>query len=166
RAELAQVTGPAGETRHAMLRRLSISPGDPTAAESRGTLMLLRFPNLAPGSARLRALDSVDVEHFLHAMMESAVRPGNHIGRPSFHEIVLRNPQQASEGAVHSLLTALFAQALRCERFGIEPRDAALRIAYGRLDDASPGVDVALDRLVKALDAPAQAGLRKMEIRL
>jgi hypothetical protein len=166
RAELAQVTGPAGETRQAMLRRLSIPPGEPAAPESRGTLMLLRFPNLAPGSARLRALDSVDVEHFLHAMMESAVRPGNHIGRPSFHEIVLRNPQQASEGAVHSLLTALFAQALRCERFGIEPRDVALRIAYGRLDDASPGVDVALERLVKALDAPAQAGLRKLEITL
>jgi hypothetical protein len=84
------------------------------------------------------------------------VRPGHHVGRRSFHEIVLSNPLHTSDAALRSLLTALFAQALRCDRFGIEPRDAVLRIAYGRLDTALLPIEGALDRLVDALDdAPA-----------
>jgi hypothetical protein len=128
--------------------------------------MLLRFPGLAPGSARLRTLDAVNVEQFLHAMMAAAVRPGSHVGRRAFHEIVVRYPLKPSGDAIRSVLTALFAQALRGERFGIEPRDADLRIAYGQLDDVAPGVANALDRLVRALDSPAHAALRRVEVDL
>jgi hypothetical protein len=161
RAELERVSGPAAESRDAMLRRLGSS-----AAGTGGLLMLLRFPALAPGSPRLRVLDSVGVEHFLHAMMVAAVRPGNHVGRRAFHEIVLRNPQDASDAAIRSLVTALFASALRCERHGIEPRDAALRIAYGRMDRAALPIDAAIGRLVAALDDPTRAGARRMEVDL
>ena len=166
RAEIAHATGPQGESQQAMLRRLARPAAAPAGPTGAGLLMLLRFAELAPGSARLRALDSVDVEHFLHAMMASAVRPGSHVGRRSFHEIVVRNPLQQSDGAVRSLLTGLFAQALRCEHFGIEPRDAVLRIAYARLDAGAPGVEAAIVRLGEALDAPSRAGLRRVEVDL
>jgi hypothetical protein len=164
--ELAQVTGPAGESLHAMLRRLSSSTGGQAETAGGGLLMLLRIPGLAPGSARLRTLDEVNVEHFLHAMMAAAVRPGSHVGRRAFHEIAVRYPLQQSEDAIRSVLTALFAQALRGERFGIEPRDAGLRIAYGHLEGGALGVAAALDRLSLALDAPAQAGFRRIEVDL
>ncbi len=166
RAELDRVSAPAAEPRHAMLRRLSGQSGDQGQATGLGLLMLLRFPALAPGSPRLRILDAVDVEHFLHSMMVSAVRPGNHVGRRSFHEIVLRNPLDVSDAAVRGLLTALFAQALRSDRFGIEPRDAVLRIAYGRLDTALLSIEGALDRLVDALDDAARSGARRIEVDL
>jgi hypothetical protein len=94
------------------------------------------------------------------------VRPGNHVGRRSFHEIVLRNPLDASDAAVRGLVTALFAQALRSDRFGIEPRDAVLRIAYGRLDTAQMSIEGALDRLVDALDDAARSGARRIEVDL
>ena len=166
RAELDQVHAPAGESRQAMLRRLSGHRGDQGQATGVGLLMLLRFPALAPGSPRLRILDAVNVEHFLHSMMVAAVRPGNHVGRRSFHEIVLRNPLDASDAAVRGLVTALFAQALRSDRFGIEPRDAVLRIAYGRLDTAQMSIEGALDRLVDALDDAARSGARRIEVDL
>ena len=70
------------------------------------------------------------------------------------------------ESALRSLLTALFAQALRCELHGLEPRDAALRIAYGRLEGSALSVGVALERLSAALDDPAQAGARRIEVAL
>jgi hypothetical protein len=47
-----------------------------------GLLMLLRFPALAPGSPRLRILDAVNVEHFLHSMMVAA-RPSGQPRRAS-----------------------------------------------------------------------------------
>ncbi len=166
RAELARVTGLAGESPQAMLRRLSRSRQDAPGAGGSGLLMLLRFAELAPGSPRLRVLDSVNVEHFMHAMLVACVRPGNHVGRRAFHEIVLRYPLALSDAAIRSLLTALFAQALRSERFGIEPRDAVVRIAYGRLEPGGPGVEAALGRLGEALDAPAFAGQRRLEINL
>lgn len=164
RAELERVSGPAAESRDAMLRRLGSSAAG--ASEEGGLLMLLRFPALAPGSPRLRVLDSVGVEHFLHAMMVAAVRPGNHVGRRAFHEIVLRNPQNSSEAAIRSLVTALFASALRCERHGIEPRDAALRIAYGRMKRAALPIEAAVGQLVAALDDPTRAGARRIEVDL
>lgn len=164
RAELARVSGPSGESRPAMLRRLGSSA--PGTAGTGGLLVLLRFPALAPGSPRLRVLDSVGVEHFLHAMMVAAVRPGNHVGRRSFHEIVLRNPLDTSDGAIRGLVTALFAQALRCERHGIEPRDAVVRIAYARMDGGPLSIEAALGRLVAALDDPALGGLRRVEVTL
>ena len=166
RAELARLSGPAGESRHAMLRRLASSPGGDGAAGQPGVLMLLRFPALAPGSPRLRVLDAVNVEQFLHAMMVAAVRPGNHVGRLAFHEIVLRNPLDTSEAAIRSLVTALFAQALRCERFGIEPRDATVRIAYGWMDDVASSIEVALGRLAAALDDPVREGFRRIDVEL
>ncbi len=166
RTELARVSGPAGESRHAMLRRLTRSPSDSLGAGGSGLLMLLRFAELAPGSPRLSVLDSVNVEHFMHAMLVACVRPGSHVGRQSFHEIVLRHPLAPSDAAIRSLLTALFAQALRSDRFGIEPRDAVVRIAYGRLEPGGPGVEAALRRLGEALDAPAHAGQRRLEINL
>jgi hypothetical protein len=165
-AELQRVRGPAGENLQDMLRRLSGPLKGEKAVAGTGLLMLLRFPALAPGSPRLRMLDSVSVEHFLHAMMVAAVRPGHHVGRRSFHEIVLSNPLQTSDAALRSLLTALFAQALRCELHGLEPRDAALRIAYGRLEGSALSVGVALERLSAALDDPAQAGARRIEVAL
>lgn len=164
RAELARVSGPSGESRPAMLRRLGSS--DPGTTGTAGLLMLLRFPALAPGSPRLRVLDSVGVEHFLHAMMVAAVRPGNHVGRRSFHEIVLRNPLDTSDGAIRGLVTALFAQALRCERHGIEPRDAVVRIAYARMDGGALSIEDVLGRLVAALDDPAREGARRIEVDL
>ena len=164
RAELERVSGPAGESRDAMLRRLGSSAAGTGGAG--GLLMLLRFPALAPGSPRLRVLDSVGVEHFLHAMMVAAVRPGNHIGRHAFHEIVLCNPQDRSDAAIRSLVTALFASALRCEHHGIEPRDAALRIAYGRMDPAALPIEAAVGQLVAALDDPARADARRVEVTL
>jgi len=166
RAELDRVSAPAAESRHAMLRRLSGQSGDQGQATGAGLVMLLRFPALAPGSPRLRILDAVDVEHFLHSMMVSAVRPGNHVGRRSFHEIVLRNPLDASDAALRGLLTTLFAQALRSDRFGIEPRDAVLRIAYGRLDNALLSIEGALGRLVDALDDTVRSGARRIEVDL
>ena len=166
RAELDQVHAPAGESRQAMLRRLSGQAGELNQATGVGLLMLLRFPALAPGSPRLRILDAVNVEHFLHSMMVAAVRPGNHLGRRSFHEIVLRNPLDASDAAVRGLVTALFAQALRSDRFGIEPPDAVLRIAYGRLDTALLPIEGALDRLVDALDDTPPSGARRIEVDL
>ena len=166
KAEVARVSGPAGENRQDMLRRLSGSLKGERAVAGTGLLMLLRFPGLAPGSPRLRMLDLVSVEHFLHAMMVAAVRPGHHVGRRSFHEIVLSNPLHTSDAALRSLLTALFAQALRCDRFGIEPRDAVLRIAYGRLDTAQMSIEGALDRLVDALDDAARSGARRIEVDL
>jgi len=166
KAEVARVSGPAGENRQDMLRRLSGSLKGERAVAGTGLLMLLRFPGLAPGSPRLRMLDLVSVEHFLHAMMVAAVRPGHHVGRRSFHEIVLSNPLHTSDAALRSLLTALFAQALRCDRFGIEPRDAVLRIAYGRPDTAQMSIEGALDRLVDALDDTPPSGARRIEVNL
>ena len=99
-------------------------------------------------------------------MMVAAVRPGNHVGRRAFHEIVLRNPQDSSEAAIRSLVTALFASALRCERHGIEPRDAALRIAYGRMKRAALPIETAVGQLVAALDDPTRAGARRIEVDL
>ena len=57
----------------------------------------------------------------------------------------------------------MFASALRCERFGIEPRAPRLRIACMRLPPVTPLTTASLRTLAAALDDPAHQALRKVE---
>lgn len=160
---LAEVAGDAGTDagqRPVLLARLNQPPPAPAAG---GSLMLLRFEGLAPGSDSLRTLDAEAVEHYLHAMLSAAVRPDNHVGRWSFHEIVLRNAHHHTTQDMRALLSALFANALRSEPFGIEPRAPQLRIACARLPVGAAVTPGALQALGQALDDPAHAGQRKVE---
>lgn len=164
RAKVAQQAGPPGETRAALAERLSRAGADTRHAPA--TVMLLRFEGLAPGSASLLAMDAVNVERYLHSMMELIVHAGNLAGRWSFHELVLHRVHLKSTSGVGGLVTALFAQALRGESVGIPSGKTRLRIAYGRLDGVSITVEEAIGRLAAALDEPAHAGLRKLELDL
>lgn len=165
-AEVARITGPAGEPQAAMLQRLAQPVGGAAQAPAAFTLMRLRFEGLAPGAPILRTLDAVRVEQYLQSMMWSAVRPGNRVGRLAFHEIVVRSAHRERHAADSNFLNALFAQALRCERYGLEPRQIGLRIAYGQA--GSPGLTIseALDILGSALDDPGRAWRHGLEVDL
>jgi len=158
-ADSMDSTGGAG-TRGALLARLA-----PGAAGQRGgaSLMLLRFDGLAPGAALLGQLDAERIEQFMHRMMAAAVRPSNQVGRWSYHEILLRNLHRQPDAEIDDLSQALFAQALRSERYGIAPRALRLRIAFARLARVSPPADTVARALSAALDDPAHAMLRRLE---
>lgn len=164
RARVARQAGPPGETRLALAERLDRAGAETRAAPA--TVMLLRFEGLAPGSASLLAMDSVNVERYLNSMMELIVHAGNLAGRWSFHELVLHRVHLKSASGVGGLVTALFAQALRGESVGIPSGRTRLRIAYGRLEGAGMTIEEAIGRLAAALDEPANAALRKLELDL
>ncbi len=160
RSRLTRDAGPDGETRLAMSARLMRAWSQ--ARHAPATLMLLRFEGLAPGAAAVREVDEVNVEHYMHAMMEFAVQTGNLTGRWSHHEIPLLRLK--GPGGVTGLVTALFAQALRSESSGIRSRDVSLRIAYSRFDgDEVPLADT-LAALTVALDDPDYASQRRLEL--
>jgi hypothetical protein len=91
RAELARVMRSGGRVT-AGDAAATVGRQDERAGHWFGPADAAALSGAGAGSPRLRVLDSVNVEHFLHAMMVACVRPGNHVGRRSFHEIVLRNP--------------------------------------------------------------------------
>ncbi len=146
-------------SRAAVLARMA----SPMHRRATASLMLLRFEGLAPGSPNLLAVDAVEVERFIHTMMSAAVRPGNQVGRWSFHEIVVRNAHRQADAEIDDLSSALFAQALRCERFGLSPHAVHLRLAYAHIDSQIPPHSSWLTRLSAALDDPAHHRRRKLE---
>ncbi len=125
---IAQGSGPHLETRPALLRRMAGAPATGGGA-IRGMLTLLRFEGLAPGGEATRELDPLQIERYFHSMIALAVRPGNQVGRWSLQELVVFDPQFRSELAMRDLISALFAQALRCER--LRPVAGPDRAAHG-----------------------------------
>ena len=162
RQSLRALAGDAGKgsgSRAALLARMA----SPVHRRATASLMLLRFEGLAPGEPTLLAVDSVDVERFMHTMMSAAVRPGNQVGRWSFHEIAVRNSHRHAEAEIADLSSALFAQALRCERFGLSPHTVQLRLVYAHVDGQMAPRARWLNRLSDALDDPAHSRRRKLE---
>lgn len=156
---LAGDAGVGDGSRAALLARMA----PPVHRRATASLMLLRFEGLAPGAPALLAADAVEVERFMHAMMSAAVRPGNQVGRWSFHEIAVRNAHHQADAEMDDLGSALFAQALRCERFGLSPQAVRLRLAYARIDGQVPAHASWLSRLSEALDDPRHSRRRKLE---
>lgn len=165
-AGIAGSHGPERESRPVLVRRLTnaATKGQPKAVT--GVLTLLRFENLAPGSEPTRGLDPILIEQYFHAVMGQAVRPGNQVGRWSYHELVVYDPEFRSELVMRDFVSALFAQALRCETFGLQPSEIRLRIAYGSLDSPQASLEKGLARLSRALDKPALADTRRITINL
>jgi hypothetical protein len=153
RAKVAQDAGPPGESRPHLAERLEQASA--ATGHAPATLMLLRLEGLAPGSPTLREIDAVSVERYIYSLMEFAVHARNHTGRWSFHELPLL--RLSGSGGVSGLLTALFAQALRCDAFGIRARDVSLRIAFARFDGQTMHVADGLALLSAALDDPSAA---------
>ncbi len=127
---LEVVAGYDGETRDELKERLALPPEVARQHDAGCTLMLLRFEGLEPGSATVRALDRVAVENYMHAIMAATLRPGCQVGRWSHHELLLRDLRHGNERETQGLITSLFAQSLRGDRFGIPPQEPALRIAH------------------------------------
>ena len=76
------------------------------------------------------------------------------------------DPQFRSELAMRDFISALFAQALRSEAFGLQPGQIGLRIAYGSLDAPGATLEGGLARLSLALDNPALASTRRITLNL
>ncbi len=163
---IAQGCGPHRENRAALLRRLAGATQSTGNVTARGMLTLLRFDGLAPGSEATRHLDPLQIETYFHSMMALAVRPGNQVGRWSLHELVVFDPQFRSELAMRDFISALFAQALRTEAFGLQPGQIGLRIAYGSLDAPHSTVEAGLTRLSLTLDNPALTNHRRITLNL
>jgi hypothetical protein len=130
------------------------------------TLMLVRFPALAPGSAALRRLDEVALAQYFQAMIKASVDSGAKVARWSFHELVMQHNWPVSSSALRSLKSALFAQALRCEDYGLKEADARLRMAVGEYDYAVMPLPDAIERLATALDNPSHTKMRIVEFDL
>ena len=141
--------------------RLELASSSPGVAED-FQLLLLRFEGLTPGARTRRDLDSVATEHYLQAMMAAALRPGTDVGRWSHHELVVRDLQHRDDAGLQGLVTALFAQSLRGERFGIPRQDPALRIAVVRVHAQEVPVGMLVRRMGKALDDAPKA--RRVDI--
>lgn len=156
---LAGDAGKGNGSRADVLARMA----SPVHRRATASLMLLRFGGLAPGEPTLLAVDAVEVERFMHTMMSAAVRPGNQVGRWSFHEIAVRNAHRQADAEIDDLCSALFAQALRCERFGLSPHLVRMRVAYAHIDGQIPPHISWLNRLSGALDDPAHSRRRKLE---
>ncbi|MGE3349395.1 MAG: 7TM diverse intracellular signaling domain-containing protein [Ramlibacter sp.] len=165
-ADLGRLSRLAGEPRAGMLSRLAHGPEVVAELPPVFTLMLLRFDGLAPGTPTLRELDAVCVERYLHATMSATVRPDNQVGRWTFNEIVVRHAWRRSEAGISDFVTTVFAQALRCERFDIPARSTLLRVASAQVDGKRLTVEDALARLTAALDDPARARQRRIDLDL
>lgn len=151
-----------GESREELKRRLDLPPDRAARRDAGCALLLLRFEGLAPGARTRRDLDSVATEHYLQAMMAAALRPGTDVGRWSHHELVVRDLQHRDDAGLQGLVTALFAQSLRGERFGIPRQDPALRIAVVRVHAQEVPVGMLVRRMGKALDDAPKA--RRVDI--
>ncbi len=162
RANVAEDAGPPGETRAQLAERLAQAIA--ATGHAPATLMLMRLEGLAPGSPTLRETDAVSVERYIYSLMEFAVHARNHTGRWSFHELPLL--RLGGSGGVSGLLTALFAQGLRSDGYGIRARDVSLRIAFGRFDGQSMTVAEGLTLLSGALDDPAAGSQKRVEFDL
>jgi hypothetical protein len=164
RRQLQEIAGPQEESRDEIGKRLALPPQEGEEKALQATLLLLRFGGLTPGRSLLREHDSVAVERYLQSMMAAAVRPGGQVGRWSFHELVVRDTGHDSDQEIDGLVTALFAQALRSNRFGIPSREPDLRIAFVRVTAPQIPVMQLTRKLSRALDDPAQRDLRRIEI--
>jgi 7TM diverse intracellular signalling/7TMR-DISM extracellular 2 len=165
-AEMTQSNGAPEESRQAIEHRLSMPPsGTGTAKPKLSAFMLLRFEALAPGSAAVGQLDAVALERYFHSVMAAALRSASHVGRWSFHELVVRYDLDAlSTAPTEELISALFSQALRGESFGLRSRDSGLRIAYAYLGSDHTSAETAFQRFSDALNDPAKTGMRKIRL--
>ncbi len=165
-AEMTRGNGAAQESRQAIEHRLSMPPsGTGTAKQKLFAFMLLRFDALAPGSAAVGQLDAVALERYFHSVMAAALRSASHVGRWSFHELVVRHDLDGlSTAPTEELISALFSQALRGEPFGIRARDSGLRIVYTFLGSDYTSAETAFKCFGDALDDPAKIGLRKIRL--
>lgn len=169
RQSLSKIAGGQGrerESRAALLRRLASGSGAAQPAAVKGVLTLMRFEGLAPGEDAPRRVDRLHIERYLHSMMALAVRPGNQVGRWSQHELVVYDPQFRSDLMMRDFVSALFAQALRCEAFDLQPGEICLRIAHGSLDSPEATLETGLSRLSRALDNPKLADTRRITLNL
>jgi 7TM diverse intracellular signalling/7TMR-DISM extracellular 2 len=166
--KVTQGDGVLEESRQAIANRLSAVPADPHAAAPKWcSFMLLRFEALAPGSSVVGRLDAVKLEQYFHAMMATALASATQVGRWSFHELVLRlDLNESPKAQVENLLTALFAQALRNEPYGMHSRDSGLRIAYAYLNGNATSPEIALQHLSDTLNDVAKINLRKIKVDL
>lgn len=164
RATLDVLAGNADETREEMVERMALPRSVLESDDPGATLLLLRFSGLAPGAPALGQLDSVAVEQYLQDMMGVAMRPEAQVGRLSHHEILVRDLHHADDGKLDGLITGLFAQALRSERFGIPADVPKLRIAYVRVLAARLPIWMLARRLGRALDDPQRRDMKRIEL--
>jgi hypothetical protein len=98
-------------------------------------------------------------------VMAAALRSASHVGRWSFHELVVRHDLDAlSTAPTEELISALFSQALRGESFGLRSRDSGLRIAYAYLGSDHTSAETAFQRFSDALNDPVKIGMRKIRL--
>lgn len=152
------------ESRDEIGSRLAFPAQDGEEKALRATLLLLRFTGLTPGRTLLKEHDGSTIERYLQSMMAAAARPGGQIGRWSFHELVVRDMLHDSDAEIDGFINALFAEALRSDRFGIPSREPALRIAFVRVTAPQVPVMQLTRKLSRALDDPAQRDVRRIEI--
>ncbi|TWO69825.1 hypothetical protein FN976_18590 [Caenimonas sedimenti] len=162
--KLEEIAGPQEESRDEIGARLAFPRQEGEEKALRATLLLLRFTGLTPGRTVLREHDGSAVEKYLQSMMAAAARPGGQIGRWSFHELVVRDMLHDSDAEIEGFIAALFAEALRSERFGIPSREPDLRIAFVRVTAPQIPVMQLTRKLSRALDDPARRDLRHIEI--
>ncbi len=164
RAQLDELAGHADETRDEMAQRMALPRADAPVANPGATLMLLRFTGLATGSPNVRGHDSVALEKYFQQMMAACLRPGIQVGRWSYNEILVRDLHHAEGARLDGMLTGLFAEALRSERFGIPSAEPRLRIATVRCEGAPVPVLMLARQLSRALDDPAQQDARRIAL--
>jgi hypothetical protein len=163
RRELETYAGPERESREEVAQRLALPPADAERPPG-ATMMLLRFEGLALGAPALRGIDAVAMERYMQAMMQAGLRPGSRIGRWSHHELLLRDLHHRSDQELDGLITKLFAQSLRCEKYGIEPQQPKLRIAFVRVLSVELPVRGLARELTKALDDPNDKAARRIAL--
>jgi hypothetical protein len=164
RETLDMMAGNSDETREEMVERMALPRNVLQGDDPGATLLLLRFTGLAPGSPAVSQLDSVAVEQYLQDMMGAAMRPESQVGRLSHHELLVRDLHHADDGKLDGLITGLFAQALRSERFGIPADVPKLRIAYVRILAARLPIWMLARKLGRALDDPQRRDLKRIEL--
>lgn len=164
RAQLDVLAGHAEETRDEMAQRLALPRSDVPSPHAGATLMLLRFTGLAPGSPNVRGHDSVALERYFQEMMAACLRPGIQVARWSFHELLVRDLHHTEDARLDGMITKLFAESLRSERFGIPAGEPRLRIAYIQAEGETLPVLLLARKLSRALDDPAQQDARRLAL--
>jgi hypothetical protein len=162
--KLDHLAGHTEETRDEIAERLALPKVDLPPEDAGATLVLLRFAGLAPGSSTVRGHDSLKLEEYFQTMMAAGLRPGSLVGRWSYNELVFRDLNHTDDAKLDGLITSLFAQALRCERFGIPPHEPRPRIAFVKARAAQVPVGMLTRKLAKALDDPSQRDSKRIEI--
>ena len=162
--QLQDVAGHSEESRDEVARRLALPRVDVPPRDAGATLILLRFAGLAPGSSTVRDHDSLELERYFQAMMAAGLRPGSQVGRWSYNELLLRDLSHADDARLDGLVTSLFAQALRSDRYGIPPHEPRLRIAYVRVRAPRVPVILLARQLTRALDDPQRRDLKRIEL--